>query len=191
MVLCMAFLLSFLGVLQPCGDRVRGIIYSIHIHHWLIQQYNDTCCFVLFVSEIAIKSFHIRKELLWYHRLCFVLFFFLLHGYRFGCQVHQLSNRTWGPEENVRKSFMSLLCSGRKPLRYPQLWAHVIYYWPSVEKKVPTKNPFRDHKEIFGLAKKCLQGCSLCCLCLAWGKTMRISFECCQYGIFHHYIIYF
>lgn len=101
MVIHMAFLLSFVDLLQPCGDRVSRFIYSIHIYHWLIQQYNDTCCFVLFASEIANKLFHIRKEILWYRRG------FLLCSFFFSVAVGlvvRLTSWARGPEALMRMS---------------------------------------------------------------------------------------
>lgn len=139
MVILMAFLLSPLGLLQPYGDRVSRFIYSIHIYHWLLQQGSDTCCFVLFLSEIAIKLFHVRKELLWYHRVSFLCSFFFPAV--IGLVVRFTS---WGrrPEALMRmlESHLSLLCSVRKLLWFPQLWAHVVYYWPSVEKNLHKKS---------------------------------------------------
>lgn len=151
MVILMAFLLSPLGLLQPHGDRVSRFIYSIHIYHWLLQQDSDTCCFVLFLSEIAIKLFHIRKELLWYQSF-FPLFFFFPSGYRFGCQIHQLRKKTWGPDENVRKSFVTL-AQRKKTLVVSTALSPCSLPLAQCGKKSPQKVPLETIRKSLALPK--------------------------------------
>lgn len=118
---------------------------------------------------------------------CFVHFFSLAMGL-----VVRFTSGARGPEALMRMSEKHLCrcCAVEENPCGFHSFEPINLLRAQCGKKSPQKNPFRDHKEVFGFANKCLQGCSLCCLCLAWGKTICVSFQYCQYGIFHHHIIY-
>lgn len=135
-----AFLLSSVDLLQPCGDRVSRFIYGIHIYHWLIQQYNDTCCFVLFASEIANKLFHIRKEILWYRRgflLC-SFFFLWLWVWLSDSPAEQGDLRPWW---ECQKNTYVAAAQWKKTLVGSTALSPLISYGPSVEKNPHKKIP--------------------------------------------------
>lgn len=129
--------------------------------------------FFLLASEVAIRLLHIRKEFLWFCGVWFhSAFWILIHGHRFGCQVHQLRKGSWDPANHLS------VLRKRKLFCFAQLQVHVHESWCSMETNSHRKKyPLCPCKEIFGFDKRCLWVCSLHCKCPAWGKTVTPQFS--------------